>query len=80
MSATKTFAVGDKVTWTHVKTNGHRMNFSTREGTIMEMNNVVATIKQRNGRLAYESLSNLTPAGEMTALTRSFMPNKEEGK
>lgn len=64
--------VGDSVTWTHVKQNGNRIGFSTREGKVVEMNNVVAKLKMRNGRCDHRAIKDLRKAGETTELTESF--------
>jgi plastocyanin len=66
------FKVGDAVTWTHTKSNGNRFSFSTRDGKIIELNNVFALVKMRNGQKKNVCLSDLTPAGQPTALTKFF--------
>lgn len=40
-----TFAVGDKVTWTHVSSSGRTMSMTLREGTITALDGDVATIQ-----------------------------------
>lgn len=69
----RVFKVGDAVTWTHVTRSGHSMGFRTREGKIISLNNVTATMKMRNGRTDWSTISSLTPAGEQTELTKSFL-------
>lgn len=76
--SSKMFSVGDKVSWTHIRKNGSRINFSTREGKVVQVHEYGCQVKMRNGRL--ESIRNdrLTKEGETTELTKMFMAWGEE--
>lgn len=76
--SSKRFSVGDRVSWTHLRTNGNRMNFSTREGKVVQVHEYGCQVKMRNGRL--ESIRNdrLTKDGETTELTKMFMAMGDE--
>lgn len=74
------FAIGDKVTWTHCTSNGSRLGFRTREGTIAQLGKAVAFVKMRNGRKEWIRLENLTPAGQTTELTKMFTEGMTDPK
>ena len=72
-----TFAIGDKVQWTHVQTRLSGMiNFSAKEGTLVETNGGYAIVKMRNGRKASVPLGKLEAAGQPNELTRMLGPSK----
>lgn len=66
------FWVGQAVTWMHCTSNGRRLGFHTREGTILQIEINCALVKNRSGRRQFVGLEDLTPAGEKTAVTKLF--------
>lgn len=70
------FWVGQAVTWMHCTSNGtsngRRLVFHTREGTILQIGINCALVKGRSGRRQFVGLEDLTPAGEKTAVTKLF--------
>lgn len=67
------FSVGDRVSWTHVRQNGDRINFSTREGKVVRADKYACVVKMRNGRQECVRNDRLTKDGETTELTKLFM-------
>lgn len=72
------FSVGDRVTWTHVRQNGSRINFSTREGKVVRADKYACVVKMRNGRQECVRNDRLTKEGETTELTKMFMAMGDE--
>jgi len=67
-----TFKTGDKVTWTHTTSRGSSVQFSVREGKVVECFEYAARVKQRNGQSKIIRYSSLTPADEQNELTKAF--------
>lgn len=78
--SSKMFSVGDRVSWTHVRQNGSRINFSTREGKVVRVDVNGCQVKMRNGRLESVRNDRLTKDGETTELTKMFMAWGESSK
>jgi len=71
---TPSFKVGDKVTWTHVISNGNRHRLSTREGVVIELHGDHAvTVKKRNGRKEAKRVSEVTHISQPSHLTKAFI-------
>jgi hypothetical protein len=66
------FKVGDKVTYTNKVIRGSRISLSTREGKILELNNVAARVRIGNGRKIVLPLSRLTKEGSPSEVTLAF--------
>ncbi len=64
------FHVGDRVTWTHCRSNGRSIQFSTRTGKIVLCRHRDAFCKQdRNGRTEWVLYGRMRRAGQRTELT-----------
>jgi hypothetical protein len=66
------FCVGERVSWTHVRTNGSSINFTTREGKVTEVGKRCCRVKTRHGKYQWVLFGDLTKDGETTQLTKMF--------
>ncbi len=64
------FSVGASVTWTHCRSNGRSIQFTTRHGRILELGKSIALCKQhRSGRTEWVRYDRLRIEGVRTELT-----------
>jgi len=68
---------GDPVSFTVVRLSGRSLNFSSREGTLVEIRGVNALVKAKNGRKTWVNTSDLRRVGEQNALTENFLKMAE---
>jgi len=61
------------VSWMHTTRNGSSFRFKTKDGVIITADKFSAVVKVRNGRVQRIAYSELTKAGETTAVTKLFM-------
>ncbi|MDP3841064.1 MAG: hypothetical protein Q8Q81_00510 [Oxalobacteraceae bacterium] len=73
MSTTTAFTVGQKVTFTVVRTKGMTINFSSRNGHIHELIGENVVVKSKNGSLHAVCLADLRAIGERNALTDAVL-------
>lgn len=73
--ATTDFAIGDKVTWTHMTSSGNSFRFSVRSGTVVMRNNNQLQVKARNGRLHWISIKTdgVRKEGQRNAITEALL-------
>lgn len=64
---------GDKVSYTNVTQRGLSFNFSSREGTLVQIHGVNAQVKAKNGRLLWVNTADLRRVGQQNALTENFL-------
>lgn len=63
-------AIGDRVSYIELTSEGRGYRFSARKGVITEINGQVATVRAGNGRQITHPLNKLTPEDQPNALTR----------
>lgn len=73
MTTMATLTVGQKVTFTFVRSTGRTIKFSSREGRVQELKGDSAVIKSKNGSLHTVRLSDLRAVGERSALTDAVL-------
>lgn len=66
-----TIQVGDKVSWTHVSMSGRALSMSLREGTVIEINDDIATVKPvaRSSRATQVDVRLLRLEGQKSQIT-----------
>jgi hypothetical protein len=70
MSATPAgFKVGDKVTWTHCRSNGRSIQFTTRTGEIIELGRSIALCKRHRAKPEWVRYDRLRHEGTRSELT-----------
>lgn len=72
MTTTNNFSVGQKVTFTNVRTVGRTINFRSCDGVVHEMNGNEAVVKSRSG-MHTVPLADLRAKGERNALTDAVL-------
>ena len=65
-----TIQIGDKVSWTHVSTSSRTISMKLREGTVIKINNGIATVKPvaRNSRATQVDIRRLRLEGQKSQI------------
>lgn len=77
------FAIGDKVTWTHMRVTGHAISLTERQGTVVQINNGgILQVKARNGRLnwVYPKTDGVRKHGQRNAITEALLGPESSDK
>lgn len=67
------FRCGDEVTWTHCRSNGRSIQFTRREGRIVEVGKVIALCKRHRATAEWVRIDRLRHAGDRSELTDLVM-------
>lgn len=67
------FHVGDAVTWTHCRSNGRSIQFSTRTGFVLEIVKAVALCKRHRAQAEWVRCDRLRHAGTRSELNELVM-------
>lgn len=70
---TNSFAVGDKVSYVALKTEGRGYRLNARKGVIVAIDGSNATVRTGNGRPVTLPLDKLSPEAQPNALTRALL-------
>ena len=73
MATDTVFSVGQKVSFTAVRQSGQKIKFSSRTGTVHQLNDTTAVVKARGGALHTVSIDDLRAEGVRNALTDAVL-------